>query len=99
MNGLMLEKHTLFITDTFVNEMPSAEELADITKLAAEEVRRFGQEPKVAMLLISAGSSTVRSAMSVTVRVPPEFSAPADPQPDRHPTVSINARSRAPMRR
>ena len=63
MNGLMLEKHTLFITDTFVNEMPSAEELADITKLAAEEVRRFGQEPKVAMLSHSMfGSSKNASA-------------------------------------
>jgi malate dehydrogenase (oxaloacetate-decarboxylating)(NADP+) len=63
MNGLMLEKHTLFITDTFVNELPSAEELADITKLAAEEVRRFGQEPKVAMLSHSMfGSSKNASA-------------------------------------
>ena len=63
MNGLMLEKHTLFITDTFVNENPSAEELADITKLAAEEVRRFGQEPKVAMLSHSMfGSSKSTSA-------------------------------------
>jgi len=63
MNGLMLEKHTLFITDTFVNETPSAEELADITKLAAEEVRRFGQEPKVAMLSHSMfGSSKSASA-------------------------------------
>ena len=63
MNGLMLEKHTLFITDTFVNESPSAEELADITKLAAEEVRRFGQEPKVAMLSHSMfGSSKSASA-------------------------------------
>ena len=63
MNGLMLEKHTLFITDTSVNEMPTAEELADITKLAAEEVRRFGQEPKVAMLSHSMyGSSKSASA-------------------------------------
>ncbi len=66
MNGLMLEKHTLFITDTFVNENPSAEELADITKLAAEEVRRFGQEPKVAMLSHSMfGSSKSASARKV----------------------------------
>jgi len=63
MNGLMLEKHTLFITDTFVNEDPTAEELADITQLAAEEVRRFGQEPKVAMLSHSMfGSSKSKSA-------------------------------------
>lgn len=63
MNALMLEKHTLFITDTFVNEEPTAEELADITRLAAAEVRRFGLEPHVAMLSHSTyGSSKSASA-------------------------------------
>ena len=63
MNALMLEKHTLFITDTFVNEEPSAEDLADITRLAAQEVQRFGLEPHVAMLSHSTyGSSKSASA-------------------------------------
>jgi len=63
MNALMLEKHTLFIADTSVNECPSAEELANITVLAAEQVRRFGFEPKVAMLSHSMfGSSQSPSA-------------------------------------
>src|SRR5574343_47873 len=48
MNALMLEEHNLFITDTFINEQPSAEELAEIALMAAEEVRRFGLPPKVA---------------------------------------------------
>ena len=43
----MLEKHTLFVADTFVNDDPSAEQLASIA-LATEEVRRFGLPPKVA---------------------------------------------------
>ncbi|WP_367849588.1 NADP-dependent malic enzyme [Rhodoferax sp. WC2427] len=50
LNALMLEKHTLFITDAFVNEDPSAEQLASIAVMAADEVARFGLPPKVAFL-------------------------------------------------
>ena len=50
MNGLLLPNRTLFVGDTYVNEDPSAEELAEITRLAAEAVRRFGLVPKVALL-------------------------------------------------
>ena len=60
MNALMLESHTLFIADTFVNEEPSAEELADIALMAAAEVRRFGLPPKVAFLSHSIYGSTSR---------------------------------------
>lgn len=49
-NGLVLKQGNLFIADTFVNQHPSVEELADITLLAAEEVRRFGIEPQVALV-------------------------------------------------
>jgi malate dehydrogenase (oxaloacetate-decarboxylating)(NADP+) len=63
MNALMLDAHTLFIADTFINEEPSAEELAEIAQMAAEEVRRFGMPPKVAFLSHSMyGSSTRASA-------------------------------------
>ena len=50
MNILMLPKHTLFICDTHVNLDPSAEQVAEMTILAAEEMRRFGLIPKVALL-------------------------------------------------
>ena len=50
MNGLMLPGRTVFLVDTHVNADPSAEELADITILAAEEMRRFGITPKAALL-------------------------------------------------
>ncbi|MEI2415692.1 NADP-dependent malic enzyme [Orrella sp. JC864] len=50
MNVLMLPDQTLFICDTHVNENPSAAEIADITIQAAEEMRRFGVEPKIALL-------------------------------------------------
>jgi malate dehydrogenase (oxaloacetate-decarboxylating)(NADP+) len=50
MNHLILPGRALFICDTHVNENPNAEQLAEIALMAAEEVRRFGIEPKVAML-------------------------------------------------
>ncbi len=66
MNALMLEKHTLFITDTFVNDDPNAEQLADIAALAVEEVKRFGVPPKVAFLSHSMfGSSKRPSALKM----------------------------------
>ena len=50
MNALMLEKHALFIADTYVNEEPTAQELATIAVMAAQELSRFGLPPKVAFL-------------------------------------------------
>ncbi|MBI5609645.1 MAG: NADP-dependent malic enzyme, partial [Deltaproteobacteria bacterium] len=50
MNLLLLPKHTLFICDTYVNEDPTVEQLGEITLMAAEAVRRFGLQPKVALL-------------------------------------------------
>jgi malate dehydrogenase (oxaloacetate-decarboxylating)(NADP+) len=50
MNVLMLPNLTLFISDTYINEEPDAEQLAEITLMAASEVRRFGVVPKVALL-------------------------------------------------
>ncbi|MDH4234235.1 MAG: NADP-dependent malic enzyme [Gallionella sp.] len=50
MNILLLPRHTLFICDTHVNLDPSAEQVAEMTMLAAEEMRRFGLTPKVALL-------------------------------------------------
>jgi malate dehydrogenase (oxaloacetate-decarboxylating)(NADP+) len=50
MNLLMLPNRTVFIADTYVNYDPTAEQLVHITLLAAEEIRRFGITPKVALL-------------------------------------------------
>jgi len=62
MNALMLEQHTLFIADTFVNEEPSAEQLAEIAQMAAEEVQRFGMPAKVAFLSHSMYGSSIRAS-------------------------------------
>ncbi|WP_127995791.1 NADP-dependent malic enzyme [Piscinibacter defluvii] len=50
MNGLMLPGRQVFLVDTHVNADPSAEELAEITVMAAEEMLRFGVQPKAALL-------------------------------------------------
>jgi malate dehydrogenase (oxaloacetate-decarboxylating)(NADP+) len=50
MNALMLPKRTVFITDTYVNENPTVEQLAEIAIMAAKEIRRFGLLPKAALV-------------------------------------------------
>jgi malate dehydrogenase (oxaloacetate-decarboxylating)(NADP+) len=60
MNALVLDKLTLFIADTYVNDQPSAPELAAITRMAAAELRQFGLEPKVALLSHSSLGSSER---------------------------------------
>jgi len=59
----MLDSHTLFIADTFVNEDPDAETLAEIAVMSAETVTQFGLVPRLAFLSHSMyGSSTRASA-------------------------------------
>jgi len=63
MNGLILQDRQLVLVDTHVNENPTAEQLAEITILAAEEMKRFGLTPRVALLSHSNfGSSNSESA-------------------------------------
>ncbi|MFM7284626.1 MAG: NADP-dependent malic enzyme [Betaproteobacteria bacterium] len=63
MNLLILPKRSVAIVDTHVNADPSAEELAEITLMAAEEMRRIGITPRIALLSHSNfGSSTAASA-------------------------------------
>ncbi|HEY1458988.1 MAG TPA: NADP-dependent malic enzyme [Casimicrobiaceae bacterium] len=59
MNAIFMDGRTVFIADTYVNPDPTAEQIAEIALLAADEVRRFGITPKVALLSHSNfGSST-----------------------------------------
>jgi malate dehydrogenase (oxaloacetate-decarboxylating)(NADP+) len=53
MNALVMPNRTVFICDTYVTPDPDAEHIAEMTLLAAEEVRRFGLTPKVALLSAS----------------------------------------------
>jgi malate dehydrogenase (oxaloacetate-decarboxylating)(NADP+) len=63
MNHLLLPGRALFLCDTHVNDNPDAAQLAEIAQMAAAAVRRFGIQPKVAMLSHSNfGSSQSASA-------------------------------------
>ena len=66
MNGVLLPERQLFLVDTHVNYDPTAEELTEITILAAEEMVRFGLRPKVALLSHSNfGTSNQPSALKM----------------------------------
>jgi malate dehydrogenase (oxaloacetate-decarboxylating)(NADP+) len=61
LNALMTPNNgTLFIADTYVNENPTAEELADIAWASVKEVQRFGIPPKVAFLSHSSYGASKR---------------------------------------
>jgi malate dehydrogenase (oxaloacetate-decarboxylating)(NADP+) len=78
MNGLILPSRQIMLVDTHVNYDPSAEQLAEITVMAAEEMMRFGLHPKAALLSHSNfGSSNqpsavkVREALAIVQRIAP----------------------------
>lgn len=78
MNVLMLPSRTVFICDTYVNHDPSAEQVAEMTLLACEEIRRFGLVPRAALLSHSSfGSSDhpsaakMRAALALIRRLDP----------------------------
>ena len=66
MNGLLLPGRQIFLVDTHVNYDPTAEQLVEITIMAAEEMMRFGIKPKAALLSHSNfGSSNHPSALKM----------------------------------
>ncbi len=66
MNCLILPQRQLTVVDTHVNENPTAEQIAEITILAAEEMRRFGLLPRAALLSHSNfGSSNSESSIKM----------------------------------
>jgi len=89
MQLLILPNQQLFICDTHVNLDPSAEQIAEMTMLAAEEVRRFGIEPSVALLSHSNfGSSEagcaqkMRDALEIIRAHAPNFPVDGEMQGD-----------------
>ncbi|WP_309084487.1 NADP-dependent malic enzyme [Chelativorans sp.] len=79
---LITQQGVMFFTDTYVTLDPSAEEIAEMTLLAAEEIRRFGIEPKAALLSHSdfgsrdsASALKMREAVSILHRIAPDLVA------------------------
>ena len=83
MNGLLLDDRMLFVTDTFVNEEPDAEALAEIASMATHELRRFGIVPKVAFLSHSMFGSSKRPSAQRMRRATELFRA-------RHPDIECD---------
>ena len=66
MNGLILPGRQVFLVDTHINYDPTAEQLAEITVMAADEMKRLGLSPKAALLSHSNfGSSDQPSAVKM----------------------------------
>jgi malate dehydrogenase (oxaloacetate-decarboxylating)(NADP+) len=100
LNALMLQERTLFIADTYVNEDPSAELLASIAMMAAEEVRRFGLPPKVAFLSHSnygsssrASARKMRLARDLFAKMAPDIECDGELQGDSALSEAVRAGS------
>ena len=98
MNGLMLPDRQVFLVDTHVNYDPTAEQLAEITTLAAEEMMRFGIKPKAALLSHSNfGSSNLPSALKMrrTLELLREDAPWLEVDGEMHGDVALDAGARA----
>ena len=89
MNVLVLRKGTLFLCDTYVNAEPSAAQIAESTILAAEQVRRFGLPPKIALLSHSnfgtrdtASALRMREALALIHAQAPDLEVDGEMQAD-----------------
>ena len=97
MNALMLTDRTVFICDTYVTPDPTAENIAEMTVLAAEEVRRFGIQPKVALLSASNfGSVELPSArkMQAALAILRETAPDLEVEGEMHGDAAISAEIR-----
>ena len=98
MNGLLLPDRQLFLVDTHVNYDPSAEQLAEITTMAAEEMMRFGIRPKAALLSHSNfGSSNQPSALKMrdTLALLQQRAPWLEVDGEMHGDVALDGKARA----
>jgi malate dehydrogenase (oxaloacetate-decarboxylating)(NADP+) len=97
MNVLVLPERQLVMVDTHVNENPTAEQLAEITLMAAEEMRRFGLSPSVALLSHSNfGSSNSESAqkMRTTLKLVQERAPDLEIDGEMHGDTALDSKLR-----
>ncbi|ABX38658.1 MULTISPECIES: NADP-dependent malic enzyme [Delftia] len=98
MNGLLLPDRQVFLVDTHVNYDPTAEQLAEITIMAAEEMMRFGVKPKAALLSHSNyGSSNQPSAVKMrqTLELLREQAPWLEVDGEMHGDVALDGKARA----
>ena len=99
MNAVIMPDRTVFIADTYVNADPTPQQLAEITLLAAEEIRRFGLTPKVALLSHSSfGTSThpqarkMQEALGLICALEPELEVDGEMHGDAALSVEVRKR-------
>ena len=100
MNGLLLPGRQVFIVDTHVNYDPTANELAEITIAAAEEIKRFGIIPKVALLSHSNfGTADTPSAIKMreTLALLQELAPDLQVDGEMHGDLALDAGARERM--
>ncbi|MEZ5844884.1 MAG: NADP-dependent malic enzyme [Hyphomicrobiaceae bacterium] len=93
LSGLILPQGPLFMADTYVSYDPEPEQLAEITLLAAEEVRRFGIEPRIALVSHSNfGTEDTRSArkMRETLVVLRDWAPALEVEGEMHADAAIS---------
>jgi malate dehydrogenase (oxaloacetate-decarboxylating)(NADP+) len=93
---LILTDRQVVLVDTHVNENPTAEEIAEITIMAAEEMRRFGMEPRAALLSHSNfGSSNsesakkMRAALELIQKMAPDLQVDGE----MHGDIALNCKA------
>ena len=94
---LISQRGVTFFTDTYVTVDPSAEEIAEMTVLAAREITRFGIEPKAALLSHSNFGSRdsepamkMRKATTILHRIAPDLCVDGE----MHSDAALDARLR-----
>ncbi|MDG5975841.1 malic enzyme [Hydrogenophaga taeniospiralis CCUG 15921] len=100
MNGLMLPGRQVFLVDTHVNYDPTPEQLCEITVMAAEEMLRFGLQPKAALLSHSNfGSSNQPTAIKMrrTLELLREQAPWLEADGEMHGDVALDATARLAM--
>ncbi len=98
MNTLVLPNRQVTIVDTHVNAQPTAQQLAEITVMAAEELKRFGILPRVALLSHSnfgssnqPGAMRMREALALIRERAPDL----DVDGEMHGDLALDAQLRA----
>jgi len=99
MNLLPMQNRTLFISDTYVNNDPSAQEIAEITLMASDTIKRFGLKPKVALVShsnfgteINPSATKLSSALDIIERLNPELEIDGEMHADAALSESIRNR-------
>lgn len=96
---LVLETGALFMTDAYVNENPSAEQIVEITLLAANQIKSYGITPKIALLSHSnfgsnnsVSAQKMRKALDILLLNHPELEVDGEMQADAALSETIRDR-------